>query len=189
MNFVSEAIKARQSYDPRHTLGSTPTIPVNPNSVNITKNIEKIFNDRAQKFRRNPPNDSVIRGQLAKLISDRLKWYYENIDQHPDMGLPKDWVVEQAKVDYINNHYVFVCIVKNKAEDARWLVFFDANNNLTKNIDPRYVNVETSFLDLDEFPMSVVSDSPQEAVGKAIELSKKKLEDSIKDAKEVEDIF
>jgi hypothetical protein len=189
MSIISEAIRAKQSSDPRHTMGATPNVSISPSSINVTDRVQAYFKERANKFRKTPPSDSSIAGQFAGIIASRLKVYFESVLEHPDMGSPKDWSINQVKVDYIDDKFVYACIIENKVENSRWLVFFDQPEKYGDRIAPRYVNLETMFFDLDNFPMSIVSNSPQEAQNTAIEMSKKKLEDSIKNAKELEDMF
>ena len=184
MNNLSESFAPGgvQLRKPENTINTmvVPSINVSPSVVKIGEDINKAFEERASRFRRPVPSEENIKNQIAKIVGDRLKYYYENIEAHPsEMGFPKDWKVEQVKADYINGYYVYACIVLNTEENSRWFVFFDAKSNASKNIDPHYFNIKTKHFNIDKFPMEMVSKAPQEARGKAIEMTEKQFEDTV----------
>ena len=179
MNNLSESVQMRKSEDTINTM-VVPAINISTSVVKTTDNINKAFEERASKFRRPVPSEESVKNQIAKLVGDRLKYYYENIEAHPsEMGFPKDWKVEQVKAYYINGYYVFACIILNTEENNRWFVFFDSKPNASKNIDPHYFNIKTKHFSIDKFPMDMVTKAPQEARGKAVELTEKQFEDTV----------
>lgn len=176
---IEEASKLRKIESTIDTIKSG-SVNVNSSNVIITSNVKEAFKQRANKFRRPEPSEEVIKSQVSKIISDRLKYYYENISEHPSMGFPQNWKVEQVKVDYIDRRYAFAVIVLNTDENNRWFIFFDANEDSSKNIDPHYFDIKTRHFDINKFPMEEIVKSPAVAKGKAIELTEKQFEDTIK---------
>jgi|694.fasta_scaffold68032_8 hypothetical protein len=178
-NSIEEASKLREIESTVDTIKSG-SVNISPSDVIITNNVKEAFKERANKFRRPEPSEETIKSQISKIVSDRLKHYYENIADHPSMGFPQNWKVEQVKVDYIDKRYAFAVIVLNTDENNRWFIFFDANQDSSKNIDPHYFDIKTRHFDINKFPMEEIVKSPVQAKGKAIELTEKQFEDTIR---------
>ncbi|NBO22303.1 hypothetical protein EBU94_03030 [bacterium] len=167
-------------------------VSLNTNSIKITENVKNFFEEKAKRFRKfSEMAEDKIKDQLLKLIVSRLKFYFTYGETHPEMtisdtrkgsdGGKLNIEVENVKVDFFKDNLLFACIIKNKEDGNKWLVYFNLNTTTGKaGMDPVYVSLETSFFDLDQFPMETIVDAPQIAKGKAIEMTKKQFEDTIK---------
>lgn len=178
-NTIEEASKIRKLEDTLNTIKTKP-VDVDSSTVIITNSVKNSFKKRAEKFRRPEPPEETIKSQLSKIVSDRLTYYYKNILEHPSMGSPQNWKVEQVKVDYIQEKYAFAIVVLDTRENNRWFIFFDGRADFSRSTDPYYFNIKTKHFDINKFPMETIVKSPLQAKGKAIELTEKQFEDTIK---------
>jgi hypothetical protein len=181
MNILEEAKTAKKLQ--QYTKKSVPII-VNSSNVELMNNvIEAYKNSNSKILAGKEPNVEMLKKLFGKLFGERVREYYERIPAHPDMGMPEDWTVEKVKVGYYSNYWVYAGIILNKESNERWFIYFDAKKNAKQNIDPHYSKIETKFFDIDKFPMEVVVNAPQEAKGKAVELTAKQFEDTMKASK------
>jgi hypothetical protein len=85
------------------------------------------------------------------IISNRLKYLYENDANFPSIGVPNTWDIEAVKADFAKVfHRGFItvaCGISNKQDNEKWLILFTiAVHHDVGTRDGIYVKIETKFV-------------------------------------------
>jgi hypothetical protein len=192
---INEAYRHQRK--PEKKLGSefTSSIYVNPSNIKITDNVKEAFKSRSAKFRQPEPTDEKIKKEKSEFLSELLTHIKRHIhapNRPAQLGKDSDWSVDQVKIDYINNRYVYLFLIENPKEKLKFFIYFD-NAHTT-----RYYIIKTEYFNLDKFPTDLIVKSPAEAEKNAIALTDQHIKDilgkenvfsGIEDIEDTEDAF
>lgn len=179
---LNEAVKMRKPSHTKYTL-KTPSIQIDPSKLSVSKELVDMYKSNAAEFSEIYTED-YVKQTVSVLISNRLKYLYENEQNFPSMGVPNNWEIESVRADFAKVfHRGFItvaCVILNKQDNEKWLILFSiAVHHDTGTRNGIYVKIETKFFDINKFPMDQIPNQKL-AHETATEMAKKQFEDTVK---------